>query len=250
VTGPDAGAGPAGLADPARFAALVAPAVDRSFRRAMAAARDGGGVELVRRYGGPGLVGPLIEFRTALRDPDREVTAAGFAAVTRYRPDATVDGAVAGGHLVRTAGGGFRATGTGLAFLAEMTRVQAAALGGYWAGEEVRVDRLTRLLGRVLGAAGRSGGAAYAAMGPPYEPPGAPAAVVLLDRLGTLRYHRADAHAAAWSAAGLSAAEMVGLRDPARRAEIEAATDRLAGAAFAELTPQERLGLLADAAAL
>ena len=43
---------------------------------------------------------------------------------------------------------------------------------------------------------------ALAAMTPNYEPAGTPQSVLLLNRLSALRYHRSDAHAVAWRAAG------------------------------------------------
>src|SRR5215468_7734716 len=52
--------------------------------------------------------------------------------------------------------------------------------------------------GRLVVAAVASGGDAYAAVAPPYEPPGASPEFLLHHRLAVLRYHRADAHAAAW----------------------------------------------------
>jgi hypothetical protein len=38
---------------------------------------------------------------------------------------------------------------------------------------------------------------------PPYERPVDPHGVLLFNRLAALRYHRSDAHAAAWAARGL-----------------------------------------------
>jgi hypothetical protein len=62
---------------PHRFAALVAPAVDRVFTGAMAAGRDRGGTELSQQYGGPAATGLLVEFRTRLAAPGGMVGGAG-----------------------------------------------------------------------------------------------------------------------------------------------------------------------------
>jgi hypothetical protein len=116
-----------------------------------------------------------------------------------------------------------------------------------------RVDRINLVLGRVLAEASATGGAAWSAQASPYEPPGTPPSVLLLNRLSTLRYHGADAHAAPWQAAGLTAAEIAaipwGRWSPQRRA-VEDDTGARAAAPYAVLTPEERLRLLADLSAL
>jgi hypothetical protein len=105
--------------------------------------------------------------------------------------------------------------------------------------------------GRLLAAAGGSGGAAFGAFAPPYERRADPPGLLLFNRLGALRYHRSDAHAAAWAARGLTAAGMVrlGAGDPLRR-QIEAETDRLAAPPYAALTAEQRLAFLAALATL
>jgi len=123
-----------------------------------------------------------------------------------------------------------------------------------WQGRSGPVERLNRLLARVLAEAAATGGPAWAVQAPPHEPDGTPAPVLLLNRLSTLRYHRADAHAAAWQEAGLTAAEMVAMSEgsawtPQRRA-VEDETNQRAAPPFAVLTPDERLAMLADLAAL
>jgi hypothetical protein len=138
----------------------------------------------------------------------------------------------------------------------------------HWAGHEDRVEGLLEPVQRVLDAAlaplldgtaanGRTaptaagtGDGAFAAMAPSYEPAGACPGVLLLDRLGTLRYHRADAHAAAWTAAGLTAAGVAEMAPGPERDAIEAETKRGAAPLFATLSASERLVSLADLAAL
>ncbi|MDG4791066.1 hypothetical protein O7626_35050 [Micromonospora sp. WMMD1102] len=100
------------------------------------------------------------------------------------------------------------------------------------------------------GVQGPTDGRAFEAMAPPYEPDGTPPGVLLLNRLGVLRYHRADAHAAAWQAAGHTARSIVELAAGPERLAIELETDRRAAGPYAVLTPPERLRLLADLAAL
>jgi hypothetical protein len=245
---------PAGLADPRHCARLLARAVDRAFVSAMSAPRAGGGRELVARYGGTAAVGALVEFRTALGWPGRTVTPAQLAAVLRYRDPAEYAALLRGhaehGTLDLDRDGGFRATGRGREFLAELLALQGGVLTEAWVAHADRVGRLNALLGRLLDAAAGTGGDAFAAMAPPYEPPAAAPAAVLLNRLGTLRYHRADAHAAAWGAAGLTAAQVQALAPGPGRDAVEAETDRRAAGPYTSLAVDERLALLADLAAL
>lgn len=246
---------------PHRFAGLVAPAIDRAFVAGMLAGRDGGGAELSQRYGGPAATGFLLEFRTRLAAPGGTVDEAGFAAVTRYRDPVdcrrALDKQVAYGMIHRGPDGGLSATERGLAFLAEIWQVHAEVTEELWAGHDDRVLRLVEALGRVLTYAlvlaeeeGADTGAAFAAMAPPHEPDGTPPGVLLLNRLGTLRYHRADAHAAAWTAAGHTAASVVALPPGPEQLAIELETDRRAAGPYTVLTADERLAMLADLAAL
>ena len=81
---------------------------------------------------------------------------------------------------------------------------------------------LNDLAGRVVQAGLATGGDAYMTMAPPYEPADATVGVLLHHRLSVLRYHRADAHAAAWQAAGLTAEAMIQLPEGPMRTAIEA----------------------------
>jgi hypothetical protein len=99
-------------------------------------------------------------------------------------------------------------------------------------------------------AAMPTGGDAFAAMTPTYEPPTATSFALVLNRLGIMRYHRADAHAAAWSAAGLAVAGIQAMGPGPEREAIEDDTNVRAAAPYAALSEDERLVLLADLAAL
>ncbi|MFG1778984.1 hypothetical protein ACGFIR_00365 [Micromonospora sp. NPDC049051] len=247
---------------PHRFAGLVAPAVDRAFVAGILAGRDGGAAELSQRYGGPAATSFLLEFRTRLAVPGGTVDETGFAAVTRYRDPVecrrALDKQVAYGMIHRSADGELSATERGTAFLAELWQVHAEVTEELWAGHEDRVLRLVEAFGRVLTCAlvladeqeAEAAGAAFAATAPPYEPDGTPPGVLLLNRLGTMRYHRADAHAAACDAAGHSAASATALPPGPEQLAIELETDRRAAGPYAVLTAEERLGVLADLAAL
>ncbi|MFG1838204.1 hypothetical protein ACGFH8_07185 [Micromonospora sp. NPDC049175] len=246
---------------PHRVAGLLAPAVDRVFRAGMLAGRDGGGAELSQRYGGPTANGFLVDLRTRLAAPGGTVDAPGFAAITRYGDPLvvrrTVDKQVAHGMLHRRPDGALSATERGAAFLAELYQVHAEVTEELWAGHDERVSRLVAMLGRLLSYAlvladeeGDRGGSAFAAMAPPHEPDGTPSGVLLLNRLGTLRYHRADAHAEAWAAAGHTASSIATLPAGPERLAIELETDRRAAGPYSVLGADERLTMLADLAAL
>ncbi|MFV2018549.1 hypothetical protein [Micromonospora sp. LOL_023] len=254
-----------------RCAALTAPAVDRVYRAAAAAAAAAS-TELQQRYGGPAAVGFLVDLRTRLAAPGGLVDAAGFAAVTRYHDPAScqrvLDKQVAYGMVVRHPDGTLRATERGAAFLTDLYALHAEVTARVWGAEHAsRLARLVELTGRLLAAActgqaavdlagaGPGGDAAeevgaFGAVAPPYEPEGTPVGVLLLNRLGVLRYHRADAHAAAWTAAGHTARSIVDLPPGPARLAIEQETDRRAAGPYEGLDPEQRVMLLADLAAL
>ncbi|MEW2430052.1 hypothetical protein AB0877_18755 [Micromonospora sp. NPDC047644] len=246
---------------PHRIAGLLAPAVDRTFRAGILAGRDGGGAELSQRYGGVTATGFLVDLRTRLAAPGGTVDGPGFAAITRYQDPVacrrTVDKQVAHGMIYRSPDGALSATERGAAFLAELYQVHAEVTEELWAGHDDRVARLVSLLGRLLSYAlvladeeANPVASAFAALAPPYEPDGTPSGVLLLNRLSTLRHHRADAHAAAWTAAGHTASSIAALPAGPERLAIELETDRRAAAPYAALSGEERLTMLADLAAL
>jgi hypothetical protein len=239
---------------PHAVAGLVAPALDRIFVAVLTVAAQCGGAELSQRYGGPAATGFLVEFRTRAAAPGGTVSGAGFHAVTRYRDPVEcqriLDKQVAHSMIYRMPDGGFVATDRGRAFLAEVYDLHARITREIWDDHEELVTRLVGVLGLLLAAAEEDGGHAFRTMAPPYEPDGTPPGVLLLNRLGALRYHRADAHAAAWAAAGHTARSVTALAPGPERHAIEQETDRLAAGPYRALEPAERLRFLADLAAL
>jgi 8-oxo-dGTP pyrophosphatase MutT (NUDIX family) len=233
LTDPPSGPDPL-LATVARLAAQI----ERVFVGAMRRMPDlAGGRELVRGFGGSAAVGGLIEFRTALGWPGRWVTEPEALEVARYRDHDQLRTAVRGhaeaGMLELDGSGAFRATARGHEFLTALAGHQARALDSWWADAPVR--RVAPLLRVLLDAAAATGGPAWHAMAPAYEPAGAPTALLVLNRLGTLRYHRADAHARAWRAAGQTAAGMAALPPGPQRDAIEVGTNRAAAAPYRAL---------------
>ena len=146
--------------------------------------------------------------------------------------------------------GSFRLGARGRECVVELYRVMAAIVDELWAGHEALVTSLAGLADRAVRAAEATGGPAFGVMAPPYEPEGATTAALLAERLTPLRFHRFDAHVAAWQAAGLTADEMRALAPGSRRDEIEEETNRRAAAPYAALDAAERLQLVAGLGAL
>jgi len=146
----------------------------------------------------------FAQLRTALAA--RTVTAAGIAAVYRYRDPDEVSGDLdrlrAAGLIDAAGEGAIEATETGRAVLAGMYQAGAEVTGQLWSQHGNALAGLNDLSGRVVQAGLATGGDAYLALAPPYEPADATVGVLLHHRLSVLRYHRADAHAASWQAAG------------------------------------------------
>ncbi|MEU4405119.1 hypothetical protein AB0F88_11375 [Streptosporangium sp. NPDC023963] len=189
----------------------------------------------------------LVDLRFVL--PARPLTAEGLAALYRYNPfdRSEIDAQIAQGALVDD-GGALRATEAALSFIASLYEVHAAVTGELWAGQADRLPELADLAGRLVAAGG--GGAAFAQASPPHEPVGTPPGVLLFNRLAVLRYHRADAHAGAWTREGLTAAQIIALPPGPARDRIEAETNRRAARPYESLTTRDRQALLLGLSAL
>ena len=113
-----------------------------------------------------------------------------------------------------------------------------------------RIAELATLAQVVARAAESDGGATVSVMAPPFEPDDASEAALLAERLTVLRFHRFDAHVAAWRAAGLTAQQIMTLGPGPDRDAIEADTNRRAATPYRALSAAERLGLLAGLGSL
>ncbi|WP_253866639.1 hypothetical protein [Micromonospora sp. WMMA2032] len=232
------------------YARLVRPAVDRVYVGARWAARPR--MEAFYAERGCELGAENSFFSGVLARPmPAEALADGLA-----YGDGNMSRELEQGIFVRDDAGAWHLTDLGreLVLFAQRATGEAAEqkwgmLPGVLPGLVV-VPRLAELVGRVLAHAQATGGPAFRAMSPPYEPEGASPALLLVTRLGSLRHHRADAHRAAWRAAGLTADGIRALPDGPERAAIEADTDRRDEPAYAVLTEAERWELLAGLAAL
>ncbi|MEU7826436.1 hypothetical protein [Catellatospora sp. NPDC049111] len=234
------------------YAALVRPAIDRVYIGMRDAARDP-----VRR---------LTE-QTGLRQGlnssfyfgllARPMPADAFAAVTAYGAGDMSDELEQAIMTVDDAGT-WSLTDSGRAYTLALQQVIADAAQERWAQTfrgalpgEAALPRLAELLAVLLKAGEATGGPAFRAATPVYEPAGASSAMQVSTRLGALRHHRGDAHRAAWAAAGLTLDQLRALSptDPVR-VSIERDTNRRDEPVYDALTDAERWELLGLLAAL
>jgi hypothetical protein len=225
--------------------------IDRVYVGARAASRDRVRV-IYERFG----LRPGFESSFYFGLLARPMPADGFAAVTTYSgSDMSVE--LAQGTAVVDADGTWQLTELGRDAALAVQRAIADGAEERWAHKPIEtlpglavVPRLAELVGRLLEAGLATGGPAFRAMSPVHEPASATPALRLSSRLGALRHHRADAHRAAWAAAGLTVAEVRTLADGPVRRSIEDETNRRDDPIYAVLTADERLELLAGLAAL
>jgi hypothetical protein len=233
------------------YAPLIRPVIDRVYVTLRRAGREH--VRAVyQRFGlRPGLE---LDFYFGLLA--RPMPADAFAAVTAYTAADTA-GDLAQGTATVDGDGAWRFTDLGRELALAVQVAVAAGAEELWSSRPIDtmpglaiVPRLSELVGRLLEAAPATGGPAVRALIPVYEPTDASPCLRLTTRLGALRHHRADAHRAAWAAAGLTASEMRNLPDgPVRRA-IEAETNHRDEPIYEVLSPEEQVELLAGLGAL
>jgi hypothetical protein len=139
----------------------------------------------------------------------------------------------------------FALTHRGRELLERLTAMQGETITKLWADHARSLPMLIDATSRVTGAAGRelprARYPAFNLMHAAPDPPAATPAHLLLTRLTTLRYLRADAHAAAWFDRGLVAPHA----DALERQAIEADTNANAAPPWSTLTPNDRASVLA-----
>jgi hypothetical protein len=233
------------------YAALIRPVIDRVYVSLRAASRDR--VRAVyERFG----VRPGFETSFYFGLLARPMPAAGFAAATTYSGSDMTD-ELAMGTAAVDADGTWRLTELGRDLALAVQQAIAEGAAEFWDERPIAtlpglasVPRLADLVDRLLTGGLATGGPAYHCMVPVYEPTDASPALRLTTRLGALRHHRADAHRAAWAAAGLTIGEVRSLPDGPARQAIEDDTNRRDAPIYASLSDAERLELLAGLGAL
>jgi hypothetical protein len=235
----------------AHFAALVRPAIDRVFSSGRFLARD----RVQAAYDQLGLR-PGFELSFYFGLLARPMSADGFAAAATYG-GADMSDELAQRTAVLNADGSWQLTELGREAAFAAQRAISESAEERWAETRVGllpglagIPVLAELAGRLLTAGLYTGGPAFRAMVPVFEPDDATPAMRLMSRLGALRHHRADAHRSAWAGAGLTLQQLRELDDPHVRASIEDETNRLDGPIYQILSPRERLEFLAGLAAL
>jgi hypothetical protein len=234
--------------DEAVFARLIRPVLDRvylSLRRAAAPA-------VRAMYAARGLE-PGLESDVYFALLDHPVPDAAVAAINVYR-EFDADAERRRG-VVALADGRWSLTDEGRTVASALAMRVGAGAGELWSRRPIPtmpgtavLPRLDDVVGRLLEAGRASGGPAFLGVTPVYA--AEDAATSLTMRLGALRHHRADAHRAAWAAAGLTAETVVALPDGPVRQAVEDDTDRRDAPIYAALSATERLELLAGLAAL
>ncbi|MEV0194849.1 hypothetical protein [Nonomuraea sp. NPDC050691] len=219
------------------YAATIAPVINAVHVNVHASARQ----ERDDHAEACGLTpGFLVDLRYAL--PARPLTRDDLSVVYRYGSAAELDAEIGDqlrqGTLTEAGDGVLRLTAAGLSYIRGLYEVHAAAVRRLWAAYDV--PAVAGLVGEVLDRAEAEPGGAFAVMAPPYEPEGTPPGVLLFNRVAALRYHRADAHAAAWRDAGLTADAVVELGCGPLRDRIEEDTNHRAAQPYATLTGSER----------
>jgi hypothetical protein len=235
------------------FAGEIRPVIDRVYIGARSSSRD----RVLAVYAERGLR-PGFESSFYFGLLARPMSAEGFTAATTYSgSDMTAE--LEQGIAVMDASGTWRLTDRGRAMALAVQQVIGEAAAARWnpgppldsmLPGPAALPRLADLVGRLLEAGHATGGPAFRALAPVFEPMDASPAVRLTTRLGALRHHRADAHRAAWQTAGLTAQQIRALPDGPERQAIDDETDRRDEPIYQILDGGERTALLAGLGAL
>lgn len=227
---------------PVETAAAVAPIVDR-LRMAMMNAVFGGGPPA--SFAASGLNPETGKLLAYLRNawPDRSVPRSSVRAVFTYQPETPVDDLldvlVGQGLIDEPEPGLLRVLPPGRHLLEELHLASSSAADSLWADALEHVAAAAPLVETALSAARATGGDSLQVMAPHRLPEAMSAAGVLAEQLTGLRFHRFDAHAAAWRHAGLEVRDLAAM-DDALRESIEAETNVRASHPYTALTGAQR----------
>lgn len=176
--------------------------------------------------------GFLVDIRTLLLHGPAPLAA--VRAVHRYQDGAAAAmAALASGGWLTVSRDTVAATARCATLLTSLMAVLDEECERLWAAP---ADLLATAESLAARAVGTSEGSAFDAIAAAGHPGGGTVAGRLFTALSALRYHRADAHAAAWACDGLTVdgVRALAAEDPRRR-RIEAATDRVAARAYRPL---------------
>ena len=233
------------------FAALMAPQIDR-IRIAVSRALNPKLSPILRAAGLDDHSGHVF---TTLRNtmPDRVIDRTALETVFLYQAPEIISGGLqtltAQGLVAQVDDDRLTLTPSGRELILRCYAVDEAVMDEMWAGHEQLVAELVALTDHAVKAA-VDGGPAFSVLAPPYTPPGASHATRLGEDLTALRFHRYDAHIAAWTAAGLTAEQMGALEPGELRNAIEDDTNRRAATPYNALDVDDQERLLGGLTAL
>jgi hypothetical protein len=176
-----------------------------------------------------------------------------FAALNRYQTFGPFEPFLAGleerGAITRDPARNIVPTPEGLTMAKAIVDLQFSAVARLWGPRAAGVDRVAPLVQQAAAAAAAEGRplARYAASA--WRAQGSPAADLWCDAT-TLRLHRAEAHAAAWTEAGHTPASIKALAAGPERDAIESRTNELAAAPWAGLSELALTNIVGELGAL
>jgi hypothetical protein len=233
---------------PVDCAIAAAPLIDRArlaiARRiaAQAAPGDGSGLN-------EAAAGMLAMLRHTL--PARAVTANQLRTVYTFHDNdhyIATQAELTSAGLIRIGDGQIWLTDHGRVWIERLWRITDDVVTRLWHPERDRVDALAALITPVVARATAAPGPALSVFTPIYDRPDASPSTHLAERLTQLRFHRLDAHVAAWRAAG--APPMNDTLPPGMRGQIEEETNRRAATVYEPISPDQRADLLTHLARL
>jgi len=237
-----------------QMAALIAPVIDRlrlsSYRMTMQRAKTVAESNALER--------PTMMMLGYLRNlvPNRVVTRSDVQALFTYQADQEdalkpLDVIVKLGLVEDQGADRIRLTKAGCDLALQLHNLSDGVVTELWSEHARRVTTLLLLAERAVRAGAADGGQAFQLMLPPNaSDAGLSPAGSLAEQLTGLRFHRFDAHIAAWRSVGLRPDQIKALKDGSARDAIEADTNRRAATPYTALTRAERLEFLAGLAAL
>lgn len=239
------------LENAARFAALVAPLIDR----AAISVHNAISKDAVTALRGDHAFHPGALALISCVVAAGPVTGHEYAELTRYQhfgpSDKLLTGLQERGAIVLESEGGFIATPAGAEVARALVTLQGQTNTELFAPVGHLLPELRRMLDvAAQAAAGDPDSVLGPFLGRGWMPEGASDAAHVWNNSVILRMHRSDAHATAWKEAGQTAQEMRVLPAGPERDAIEVRTNELASLPWLGLTADERLSLLAGLGAL
>jgi len=228
-----------------QYAAAIAPEIDRVRIAIAHSIRDHFG-PLMLAAGVPPAAGQMLGMLRNL-GPDRVVSRAAVDRVFIYQAAGSVDTALdelAAAGVVTHSETDVALTARGAEVIDRMYAITREIVGEMWRDVTHDFGELHTITAKAMDAAAQTGGLGYSLMAPLYEPPGATPTTRFAESLTPLRFHRFDAHIAAWMSAGLTVERAQALDDGPLKERIEADTNARAALPYAALTADERAILL------